>query len=155
MLHHVTTRCAQRLDSLTLTLAMFFLCNSNISSPFCIPPGVCYLHGRVQGNSCLSGRRTTCSREGPSDRREYHQTVRLSQEPFFKSLPTCEAHVKSLCVCRMRQIFQQVGLQDFSCVNAQVLGAEDLYGANARTKVTFTQAATQPRDQWHAMKLPF
>lgn len=54
----------------------------------------------------------------------------------------------------MRRIFRQVKLQDFSCVNAQVLGSEDLYGANARTKVTFTHAATQPRDQRHAMKVP-
>lgn len=50
------------------TQPCLFLWNGNISSPFCIRPGVCYLPGWVQGDSCLSGRRTTCSREGPSDR---------------------------------------------------------------------------------------
>lgn len=131
---------------------MFCLWNNN-SSPFRVPPGVRYLHGRVQGDSCLSGRRTTGCREGPSDRREHHQTVHLRQERFFTSLPT-EAVVKRLCVCRMRRIFREVKLQDFSCVNAQVLGAEDMYGANARSEVTFTHAATHPRDQRHAMKVP-
>lgn len=53
----------------------------------------------------------------------------------------------------MQRIFRQVKLQDFSCVNAQVLGAEDMYGANARTEVTFTHAVTQSRDQRHAMKV--
>lgn len=49
------------------TQPCLFLWNGNISLPFCIRPGVCYLPGWVQGDSCLSGRRTTCSREGPSD----------------------------------------------------------------------------------------
>lgn len=65
-----------------------------------------------------------------------------------------EAAVKSLCVCRMRRIFRQVDLQDFSCVNAQVLGAEDTYGPNARTKVTPPRAVTQACDRWHTVKVP-
>lgn len=32
-------------------------------------------------------------------------------------------------------MFKQLGLEDFSSINIQVLGAEDTYGANARTKV--------------------
>ncbi|KAG7236302.1 hypothetical protein INR49_001218 [Caranx melampygus] len=35
---------------------------------------------------------------------------------------------------RMKRMFKQLGLDDFSSVNIQVLGAEDTYGANARTK---------------------
>ncbi|KAM3591161.1 uncharacterized protein V6R79_023716 [Siganus canaliculatus] len=35
-------------------------------------------------------------------------------------------------VKRARRIFKQLGLEDFSSVNIQVLGAEDTYGANAR-----------------------
>lgn len=32
-------------------------------------------------------------------------------------------------------MFSQLGLEDFSSVNVQVLGAEDTYGANARCRV--------------------
>ncbi|XP_056884438.1 uncharacterized protein lratb.1 isoform X3 [Takifugu flavidus] len=46
-----------------------------------------------------------------------------------KARRTAESIIK-----RMRRIFREVELEDFSCVNAQVLGAEDMYGANARTK---------------------
>ncbi|XP_068163916.1 uncharacterized protein lratb.1 [Antennarius striatus] len=35
---------------------------------------------------------------------------------------------------RTRSMFKQLGLDDFSSVNIQVLGAEDTYGANAQTK---------------------
>ncbi|XP_040887573.1 uncharacterized protein lratb.1 isoform X2 [Toxotes jaculatrix] len=35
---------------------------------------------------------------------------------------------------RTKRMFEQLGLEDFSSVNIQVLGAEDTYGANARTK---------------------
>ncbi|CAF91060.1 unnamed protein product [Tetraodon nigroviridis] len=45
---------------------------------------------------------------------------------------------------RMRRIFPQVGLQDFSRVNAQVLGAEDLYGAKACTEVTLCSPVLKP-----------
>uniref|UniRef100_H3CDA1 Si:ch73-132f6.5 n=1 Tax=Tetraodon nigroviridis TaxID=99883 RepID=H3CDA1_TETNG len=45
---------------------------------------------------------------------------------------------------RMRRIFPQVGLQDFSRVNAQVLGAEDLYGAKACTEVTLWCGTAPP-----------
>ena len=41
-----------------------------------------------------------------------------------------------MCVFRTKRIFKQLGLEEFSSVNVQVLGAEDTYGANARTKVT-------------------
>lgn len=37
---------------------------------------------------------------------------------------------------RTKRIFKQLGIEDFSSVNVQVLGAEDTYGANAHTKVT-------------------
>ncbi|XP_056225161.1 uncharacterized protein lratb.1 isoform X2 [Seriola aureovittata] len=35
---------------------------------------------------------------------------------------------------RTKRMFKQLGLEDFGSVNVQVLGAEDTYGANARTK---------------------
>ncbi|XP_047442375.1 uncharacterized protein lratb.1 isoform X2 [Mugil cephalus] len=35
---------------------------------------------------------------------------------------------------RTRRMFKQLGLDDFNSVNVQVLGAEDTYGANARSK---------------------
>ncbi|XP_038586676.1 uncharacterized protein lratb.1 [Micropterus salmoides] len=35
---------------------------------------------------------------------------------------------------RTKRMFTQLGLEDFSAVNIQVLGAEDTYGANARSK---------------------
>ncbi|KAM7376895.1 hypothetical protein PAMA_013594 [Pampus argenteus] len=35
---------------------------------------------------------------------------------------------------RTKRMFKQLGLEDFSSVNIQVLGAEDTYGANAHTK---------------------
>lgn len=35
-------------------------------------------------------------------------------------------------------MFKQLGFDDFNSVNIQVLGAEDTYGTNARTKVTHT-----------------
>ncbi|XP_076580937.1 uncharacterized protein LOC143316959 [Chaetodon auriga] len=35
---------------------------------------------------------------------------------------------------RTKRMFKQVGFQDFSSVNVQVLGAEDTYGANAHSK---------------------
>lgn len=35
---------------------------------------------------------------------------------------------------RVKRMFKQLGLEDFSAVNVQVLGAEDTYGANARSK---------------------
>lgn len=41
-----------------------------------------------------------------------------------------------VCVFRTKRIFKQLGIEDFSSVNVQVLGAEDTYGANAHTKVT-------------------
>ncbi|XP_026178253.1 uncharacterized protein LOC113139333 [Mastacembelus armatus] len=46
-----------------------------------------------------------------------------------KARRTAESIIK-----RTKRIFKQLGLNDFSSVNIQVLGAEDTYGANARTK---------------------
>ncbi|GLD71927.1 uncharacterized protein AKAME5_002325100 [Lates japonicus] len=37
-------------------------------------------------------------------------------------------------VRRTKRMFKQLGLEDFSSVNVQVLGAEDTYGANAHSK---------------------
>lgn len=36
---------------------------------------------------------------------------------------------------RCLRIFKQLGLEEFSSVNIQVLGAEDTYGANASSQV--------------------
>lgn len=98
---------------------------------FVLRPGVCHLPGWVQGHSRLPGRRTTCGSKGPSHRPQHHQTVRLQEQGCSRLLLS-----EIFSVCRMRRIFQQMELQDFSSVNAQVLGAEDLYGAHACTKVT-------------------
>ncbi|XP_070710383.1 uncharacterized protein lratb.1 [Pempheris klunzingeri] len=46
-----------------------------------------------------------------------------------KGRRTADAIIK-----RTKRIFKQLGLEDFSSVNVQVLGAEDTYGPNARNK---------------------
>lgn len=46
-----------------------------------------------------------------------------------KARRTAESIIK-----RTKRMFKQLGLEDFSSVNIQVLGAEDTYGANARYK---------------------
>ncbi|XP_026225019.1 uncharacterized protein lratb.1 [Anabas testudineus] len=46
-----------------------------------------------------------------------------------KARRTAESIIK-----RTRQMFKLLGLEDFSSVNIQVLGAEDTYGTNTRTK---------------------
>lgn len=43
--------------------------------------------------------------------------------------------INGVFVCRTSRMFKQLGLDSFSSVNIQVLGAEDTYGANAHTKV--------------------
>lgn len=46
-----------------------------------------------------------------------------------KARRTAESIVK-----RTRRMFKQLGMEDYSSVNVQVLGAEDTYGSNARNK---------------------
>ncbi|CAJ1048283.1 uncharacterized protein lratb.1 [Xyrichtys novacula] len=46
-----------------------------------------------------------------------------------KARRTAESIIK-----RTKRIFKQLGMEDFSAVNIQVLGAEDTYGENARSK---------------------
>lgn len=114
-----------------------FLWTSSMSSPLSTCPGVRYLRGRFQGHGCLSARRPTRRPKGPPDCQQHHRTVCLhsrvlSTPPPVLTPPPSEG----FCLHRMQRIFAQVELQDFGCINVQVLGAEDMYGPHARSKVT-------------------
>lgn len=112
-----------------------------VSSRPLVSPGVRYVHGRLQSDGGLSSWRSESGRKGATNRRQHHQTVSRRGKTLCESMSAVckpQRFKPQLCVCvfRTKRIFKQLGMEDFSSVNVQVLGAEDTYGANARTKVT-------------------
>ena len=54
---------------------------------------------------------------------------------------------KKIICCRTRLIFSQLGYEDYSAVNIQVLGSEDTYGPHARRSIDGVSI------QWSVLKL--